>query len=166
VRRDMAAALNSPRSEYQLQQASTLALAILAEKLCLIAPGEFLDVTAYDPTQDIFDPEQVEAPKPKTVVLCGSTKFKDAFIEANRRETLAGRMVFSVGWFTHADGAIYRLTEAEKARVDELHLRKIDAADEVFVLNVGGYIGTSTRREIDYAQGKGKPIRYLEPGEE
>ncbi len=49
-------------------------------------------------------------------------------------------------------------------RLDELHLRKIDLADEVFILNVGGYIGESTRKEIEYAQRQGKPIKYLSDG--
>lgn len=101
--------------------------------------------------------------KPLIVCLCGSTKFKQQFIEANFRETMAGKIVLSVGWFSHADGSIYSPSEEEKKALDELHLRKIDLADEVLVLNVGGYIGDSTRREIAYATSLGKPIRYLEP---
>lgn len=74
--------------------------------------------------------------KPKKVVLCGSTRFKAEFIQANYRETMQGKIVLSVGWFSHADKHIYQPTEAEKAMLDELHLRKIDEADEVLVLNV------------------------------
>lgn len=134
-------------------------------------------------------------PRPKVVCLCGSTRLKQAFIEANFRETMAGKIVLSVGLYSHADAEAYAPTEAEKAALDELYLRKIDMADEVLVLNVKTncctdcgkpckvsdwcnsdccvsdvaerpYIGESTRREIAYAKAHGKTIRYLnQPGE-
>lgn len=69
------------------------------------------------------------------VTLCGSTRFKAAFIEANFRETMAGRLVFSVGWFSHADRSRYSPTEAEKNDLDALHLAKIDASDEILVID-------------------------------
>ena len=100
--------------------------------------------------------------RPKIVCLCGSTRFKQEFIDANFEETMNGKIVLSVGWFSHADGNIYTPTPEEKTALDELHLRKIDLADEVFILNVGGYIGESTQRELNYAIAKGKPVRYLE----
>ncbi len=100
--------------------------------------------------------------KPKIVCLCGSTKFKQEFIEANYRETMAGKIVLSVGWFSHADAKIYTPTEEEKVALDALHFRKIDLADEVLILNVGGYIGQSTRNELNYALSLGKTVRYLE----
>jgi len=49
-----------------------------------------------------------------------------------------------------------------KKNLDELHKRKIDISDEVLILNVGGYIGESTRSELEYAISKGKKIRWLE----
>ena len=98
--------------------------------------------------------------RPTVVCLCGSTKFKDEFLEAMRRETWDGNIVLSVGFFGHADGLVF--TDCDKSRLDELHKRKIDLADEVFVINVGGYIGSSTRSEIDYAVAHGKLVRYLE----
>lgn len=101
--------------------------------------------------------------RPTVVTLCGSTRFKQQFIEANYRETMAGRICISVGWFSHADAEIYAPTPEEKAALDELHKRKIDISDEILVLNVGGYIGESTRGEIDYARAAGKGVRYLEP---
>ena len=105
--------------------------------------------------------------KPKIVCLCGSTRFFRQFVEANSRETLKGNIVLSVGCFIHAIseayGAELALTAEQKITLDELHLRKIDMADEVLVLNVGGYIGSSTRDEIAYAKDHGKPLRYLEP---
>ncbi len=104
--------------------------------------------------------------RPVIVCLCGSTRFKQAFVEANFRETMAGRVVLSVGWFSHADGHIYTPTPTEKAALDELHLRKIDMADEVLVLNVGGYVGESTAREIAHARRNGKLVRYLEAHQE
>lgn len=100
---------------------------------------------------------------PRVVCLCGSTRFKQQFINANFAETMAGRIVLSVGWFSHADADKYRPTDAEKSALDELHFRKIELADEILVLNVSGYVGSSTKREIDHAQRLGKTVRYLEP---
>jgi hypothetical protein len=98
--------------------------------------------------------------KPIIVTLCGSTKFKQVYIEANHRETMAGKIVLTCGLFGHADKI--PLTKKEKSRLDELHKRKIDISSEILVLNVGGYIGESSRSEIVYAHATGKKIRYLE----
>lgn len=99
---------------------------------------------------------------PPVITLCGSTKFLDAFKEHALRLTLAGNVVLSIG--THepvsreyADGK-----GGFKPRLDELHLRKIDLSDSIFVLNVGGYVGESTRREIEYAKSVGVVVEYLE----
>ena len=101
--------------------------------------------------------------KPTIVCLCGSTRFGEAFAQANLRETLAGKIVLSVGCYTHSDAELGIAQDGEvKRRLDELHLRKIDLADEVLVLNVGGYVGESTEREVLYALGKGKAIRWLD----
>jgi hypothetical protein len=104
---------------------------------------------------------------PKIVCLCGSTRFSEAFQKANLTETLAGRIVLTIGFDMRSDAALFegwgvREVEAIKARLDELHLRKIDLANEILVLNVGGYIGESTRREIEYARSIGKKVRWLE----
>ncbi len=104
--------------------------------------------------------------KPTVVTLCGSTRFKDEFAAANLRETLAGRMVFSIGCDLRTDHDIFghlppQEIEAIKKRLDTLHLCKIDASDEILVLDVGGYIGESTAREIAHAAATGKRIRYL-----
>lgn len=99
---------------------------------------------------------------PTIVCLCGSTRFSEAYQEVNLRETLRGRIVLTVGCDFKSDSAL-GLSADDKSRLDELHKRKIDLADEVFVLNVGGYIGDSTRSEIAYAHEQGKPVRYLEP---
>lgn len=73
--------------------------------------------------------------KPIVVTLCGSTRFKQAFIEANFRETMAGRIVLSVGLYSHADAEVYAPMEAEKETLDQLHFRKIDMSDEILVLD-------------------------------
>jgi hypothetical protein len=100
---------------------------------------------------------------PRMVCLCGSTRFGDAYAQAMRAETLAGNIVLTVGLLGHAEGI--DMNGPLKAVLDELHKRKIDASEEVLVLNVGGYIGSSTRSEIEYAEKLGKQIRYLEPKE-
>lgn len=96
----------------------------------------------------------------KIVCLCGSTKFKEAFETANREESLKGHIILTVAMFGHHEGL--DMSGDAKKTFDELHLRKIELCDEVFVLNIGGYIGESTRREINYAKQISKPIRYLE----
>ena len=97
----------------------------------------------------------------KVITLCGSTRFKDEFLEAQKRLTLEGNIVISVGLFGHSgDDVVW--TEGVKDMLDRQHLAKIDLADEIFVINVGGYIGDSTRREIAYAEFRGKTITYLE----
>ena len=104
----------------------------------------------------------------KVITLCGSTRFKDEFMEAQKRLTLEGNIVISVGLFGHSgDNEVWEsmdegtLTKT-KEMLDDMHKRKIDMADEIFVINVGGYIGSSTRSEIDYAVAAGKPVHYLE----
>ena len=99
--------------------------------------------------------------KYKVITLCGSTKFKEQYLEAQKRLTREGNIVISVGLFGHSgDDEVW--SEGTKAMLDDMHLRKIDMADEIFVINVGGYIGESTRREIAYAKNTGKSVKYLE----
>ena len=104
----------------------------------------------------------------KVITLCGSTRFKDEFMEAQKQLTLEGNIVISVGLFGHAcDNEVWENMDegtltATKKMLDDMHLRKIDMADEIYVVNVGGYIGTSTRAEIAYAERIGKKVRYLE----
>jgi hypothetical protein len=101
--------------------------------------------------------------RPKVVCLCGSTRFMETFFSAGWAETLQGRIVISVGVCAHAeDHGGEALGEDVKEMLDELHKRKIDLADEILVLNVGGYIGKSTSGEIAYAHDHGIPVRYLE----
>ena len=100
--------------------------------------------------------------KYKVITLCGSTRFKDQFLEAQKRLTLEGNIVISVGLFSHSgDDEVW--TEGTKEMLDDMHKRKIDMADAIYVINVGGYIGSSTRSEIEYARKNGKEILSLEP---
>jgi hypothetical protein len=97
----------------------------------------------------------------KIITLCGSTKFRDEFIAEQKRLTLEGNIVISVGLFGHSgDEEVW--TEKTKVMLDDMHKRKIDLADEIFVINVGGYIGSSTRSEIDYAISTNKTVNYME----
>jgi len=99
---------------------------------------------------------------PKIVCLCGSGRFMDEFHAAEERETLEGHIVLTIGANTK-DVARDTSLSHHKPMLDDLHKRKIDLADEIYVLNVGGYIGESTRSEIEYALAQDKPIRFLEP---
>lgn len=96
----------------------------------------------------------------KIITLCGSTKFKDEFIAQQKRLTLEGNIVISVGMFGHSgDNEVW--TEGVKEMLDDMHKRKIDLADEIFVIDVSGYIGSSTKSEIEYAVKTGKLVKYL-----
>ena len=104
----------------------------------------------------------------KVITLCGSTRFKDDFMRVQKELTLKGNIVISVGLFGHSgddevwDGMDEGTLSKTKKMLDDMHKRKIDMADEIFVINVGGYIGDSTRSEIEYAVKNGKKVNYLE----
>lgn len=101
--------------------------------------------------------------RPPIVVLCGSTRFRGEFELVNQNLTLAGEIVLSCGvWDQVWLPATSRrsLTESEKSALDALHKRKIDLADYVFVIDVGCYVGESTRSEIRYAESLGKRIVF------
>lgn len=95
--------------------------------------------------------------RPEIVCICGSTRFADEMRTANRDLTLAGVIVVAPG---EADESI---TDEQRTALGALHLRKIDLADRVLVVNPGGYVGESTRREIAYAHATGKPISFTDP---
>jgi dihydropteroate synthase len=103
--------------------------------------------------------------RPTIVCLCGSTRFSEEYQTANIAETLAGHIVLTIGCDMRSDGDLFaamskNVRDEIKRKLDELHLRKIDLADEILVLNPGGYVGESTAREIAYAAKHGKRIRY------
>ena len=98
------------------------------------------------------------------VTLCGSTRFKEDFLQAQEDLTLAGYIVLSVGIFGHADNKYgAEITPEVKEMLDDMHKRKIDMSDSIYVINTGGYIGESTRSEIDYALSTGKQVDYMYP---
>lgn len=100
--------------------------------------------------------------KYKVITLCGSTKFKDDFIKEQKRLSLEGNIVISVGLFGHCgDKEVW--DNNTKEMLDDMHKRKIDMADEIFVINKNGYIGSSTKSEIEYAIKTNKKVNYLEP---
>lgn len=99
--------------------------------------------------------------KYKVITLCGSTKFKDEFFREQKRLTLEGNIVISVGLFGHSgDNEVW--TDDTKIMLDDMHKRKIDMADEIFVINKNGYIGESTKSEIEYAKKRNKKVNYME----
>lgn len=104
----------------------------------------------------------------KIVTLCGSTKFKKEFLEVQKKLTLLGYIVISVGLFGHSgDSEVWENMDEgtftkTKSMLDDMYKRKIDLSDMIYVINVGGYIGESTRSEIEYAISTGKEVHYLE----
>lgn len=105
----------------------------------------------------------------KVITLCGSTKFKTEFLDIQKKLTLEGNIVISVGLFGHSgDNEVWEgkgdgsLTET-KIMLDDMHKAKISLSDEIFVINKDGYIGESTLSEIKYAESLGIPVKYLEP---
>ena len=97
----------------------------------------------------------------KVITLCGSTRFKEDFLRVQKELTLKGNIVISVGLFGHSgDDEVW--TEGTKAMLDDMHKRKIDMADAIYVINKDGYIGKSTKSEIEYAIKHGKQIIFME----
>ena len=102
--------------------------------------------------------------KYKVITLCGSTRFKEQFLEAQKQLTLEGNIVISVGLFGHSgDDEVW--ADGVKKMLDDMHKRKIDMADAIYVINPDGYIGESTRSEIEYARRNGKEIMFLNKNE-
>lgn len=93
------------------------------------------------------------------ITLCGSIKFKTEFMKVQEELTLKGNIVFTPNFFSDMSNGI---NLENKKMLDKMHRQKIDLSDEVFIINVKGYIGESTKSEIEYAKTKGKKISYLE----
>lgn len=125
-------------------------------------PGCVTSINIYE-NYLIVSEERIDmVGKYKVITLCGSTRFKDEFLKVQKELTLQGNIVISVGLFGHAgDNEVWE--EGVKEMLDDMHKRKIDMADEIFVINVNGYIGDSTKSEIEYAEKTGKKISYLCP---
>lgn len=92
------------------------------------------------------------------ITLCGSTRFKEEFERVNKELTLKGHIVISVGVFVHQGETI---SEYQKVKLDEIHKRKIDMSDAIYVINKNGYIGSSTQGEIEYAKETGKKVFFM-----
>ncbi len=99
--------------------------------------------------------------KYEVVTLCGSIKFKSDFIKVQKDLTLKGFIVISVGLFGDSEDTEL-LSDSVITMLGDMHKRRIDLADSIFVINKGGYIGESTRSEIEYAEKNGKTVYYYE----
>ena len=97
--------------------------------------------------------------KYNVITLCGSIRFKNEFMKVQEELTLDGNIVFTPNFFNNLKGEINAET---KKMLDEMHRQKIDMSNEIYVINCGGYIGESTKSEIEYAKANGKKISYLE----
>lgn len=105
--------------------------------------------------------------KPKVICLCGSTRFTDQMLVKQWELTKQWYIVLSwcalpSSYFSGPDKAHIGDQEGVKEIVDEVHKRKIDISDEIFIMNVDGYIGEHTRSEINYAMDQYKPIKWEE----
>lgn len=98
--------------------------------------------------------------KYKIITLCGSIKFKEEFIKVQEKLTLEGNIILTPNFFNNIKKE--DIKEETKEMLDKMHKQKIDMSDEILVINVDGYIGESTRNEIEYAKSKGKKVSYLE----
>lgn len=174
-----AALLGASRVTRIAEARYALAWALRTKGWSLEEIGEYLH---RDHTTIMYGLKQIERKQPKQLVelerrmgmqvrptivcLCGSTRFYKDFLEQNYRETMAGRIVLSVGFYPHAAAEMHGegvgITPEQKQALDELHMRKIDLCDEILVINIGGYIGQSTAREIAYARKFGKAVRFLQ----
>ncbi len=100
--------------------------------------------------------------KYKIITLCGSARFVDYFQKMQKKLTLEGNIVLTINNLSPADADVV-WTDELKAMLDDMHKRKIDLCDEIFVINKDGYIGQSTKSEIEYATKLGKKVNYMEP---
>lgn len=131
----------------------------MTENNRITAPEEapFVDLDFVDTPEQDWDGE-----RPPIAVLCGSTRFRADLEAANHDLTLQGYIVLAPGVFVHGLPEDVHIDDEDKEALDRLHLRKIDMADVVMVVNPGGYIGRSTETEIAYANSLGKPVLYSE----
>ena len=130
-------------------------------------PGAARDSSCRSPIMNLMEDQQAPQSaegEAKVITLCGSTKFEAEFAEVNQRLTMEGCVVISLGMFSLPDLPDYDWTADSsdlKGRLGGVHFQKIRMADEVYIVDPGGYVGESTRREIAYAESLGKPVRYL-----
>jgi hypothetical protein len=126
-----------------------------------------MDSSCRSPIMNLMEDQQIPQTaegEAKVITLCGSTRFEAEFAEVNQRLTMDGYVVISLGMFSLPDLTGYGWTADSRdlrGRLGGLHFQKIRMADEVYIVDPGGYLGESTRREIAYAKELGKPVRYL-----
>lgn len=128
---------------------------------------DLMDESSHPLAEKICDEiaRRYNAHQKKIVCYCGSLRVAmDAFKKAEYEAVLRGEIALLPCCMFVDIQREYGAESDYKIKADELHKRKIDLSDEVMVLNVGGYIGESTRSEIEYAKEIGKPIKYLEHG--
>lgn len=98
---------------------------------------------------------------PLVICLCGPERYKSEFMSAFRAFTLLGHVVVMPPMLDGTNGGAFVNEETQK-KLDELHLKKIQMSDIVYIVNPKGVTNPRTRREIEYAESLGKEIRYLE----
>lgn len=96
----------------------------------------------------------------KIICLCGSNRFEEAFKKANKEESAKGHIVVTIANLNSSGYLNVQITDKKEA--DQLQLDKVELADEILVLNVGGHIGSFTKKSIQHAIKHNKIIRYLE----
>ena len=92
----------------------------------------------------------------KVVTICGSMKFKDKMMEVTRDLEIKNKYVVIQCVYSND-----RFNEEEQVLLADLHYKKIDISDVIYVVNVDDYIGTSTKKEIEYAKSLNKKIIYM-----
>ena len=124
-------------------------------------PEEINKIEGRKANYKILDEEEYQKDKKYNIItLCGSIKFKDEFLKVQEKLVLEKNIVFTPNFFSNISKE--EISLETKKMLDEMHKQKIDMSDEIYVINQEGYIGESTKLEIEYAKSKGKKITYLE----
>ena len=124
-------------------------------------PEEINKIEGRKANYKILDEEEYQKDKKYNIItLCGSINFKDEFLKVQEKLVLEGNIVFTPNFFNNIKKE--EISLETKEMLDKMHKQKIDMSDEIYVINQGGYIGESTKLEIEYAKSKGKKITYLE----
>ena len=124
-------------------------------------PEEINKIEERKANYKILDEEEYQKDKKYNIItLCGSIKFKDEFLKVQEKLVLEGNIVFTPNFFNNIKKE--EISLETKEMLDKMHKQKIDMSDEIYVINQGGYIGESTKLEIEYAKSKGKKVTYLE----
>lgn len=124
-------------------------------------PEEINKIEGRKANYKILDEEEYQKDKKYNIItLCGSIKFKDEFLKVQEKLVLEKNIVFTPNFFSNISKE--EISLETKEMLDKMHKQKIDMSDEIYVINQGGYIGESTKLEIEYAKSKGKKVTYLE----